>query len=322
MKILFTGGSSFTGSWFIRELARAGHDVTAIFRQPAHAYPDELRRERVAMALEHSRGVFGCNFGDDQFIGLLRSENFDLLCHHGADVTNYKSDDFDVAGAVAANTNNAARVFLTLADNAAGNAAVVLTGSVFENDEGAGSGGLEAFSPYGLSKAQSYQALRFCARRAGLAVGKFVIPNPFGPLEEPRFTAYLMKNWFAGNTAAVNTPAYVRDNIHVSLLSLAYRDFAEQVMEQQGLHKLNPSGYIETQGAFAERFAAAMRERLSMACELDLQTQTDFPEPRERYNTDPIDAGALGWDEAAAWDEIATYYDARLGNNELETTNE
>ena len=32
MKILFTGGSSFTGYWFVRELAAAGHDVTAVFR--------------------------------------------------------------------------------------------------------------------------------------------------------------------------------------------------------------------------------------------------------------------------------------------------
>ena len=35
MKILFTGGSSFTGSWFIRELAAAGHQVTAVFRTAA-----------------------------------------------------------------------------------------------------------------------------------------------------------------------------------------------------------------------------------------------------------------------------------------------
>ena len=33
MKILFTGGSSFTGMWFIRELAAAGHEVTAVFRR-------------------------------------------------------------------------------------------------------------------------------------------------------------------------------------------------------------------------------------------------------------------------------------------------
>ena len=33
MKILFTGGSSFTGSRFIRELAAAGHQVVAIFQR-------------------------------------------------------------------------------------------------------------------------------------------------------------------------------------------------------------------------------------------------------------------------------------------------
>lgn len=35
MKVLFTGASSFTGFWFVRELAAAGHDVTALFRKPA-----------------------------------------------------------------------------------------------------------------------------------------------------------------------------------------------------------------------------------------------------------------------------------------------
>ena len=313
MKILFTGGSSFTGCWFIRELARAGHEVTAIFRQPPAAYPDELRRERVALALEHSHGVFECSFGDDTFMEVLQGDSWDLLCHHAADVTDYKSDRFDVAAAVAANTSNAAEVFSVLADGSGGNAAVLLTGSVFENDEGAGDEELEAFSPYGLSKAQSYQVLRFCARRAGLTVGKFVIPNPFGPLEEPRFTAYLMKNWYAGNTPAVNTPAYVRDNIHVSLLALAYREFAEKLIALDGLQQLNPSGYVETQGEFAERFAAAMRARLGLACELDLHEQTEFAEPHRRYNTDTPDIAGLGWDESAAWDEIADYYAARFG---------
>lgn len=314
MKILFTGSSSFTGCWFIRELARAGHEVTATFRQSPDAYPDELRRARVALALEHSEGVFDCSFGDDTFMDVLRGGSWDLLCHHGADVTDYKSDSFDVAAAVAGNARNAAAVSLALAECSGGNAAMLLTGSVFENDEGAGSGSLEAFSPYGLSKAQSYQVLRFCARRAGLTVGKFVIPNPFGPLEEPRFTAYLMKNWFAGNTPAVNTPAYVRDNIPVSLLALLYRDFAEHIVQHEGLHRTNPSGYVESQGEFAERFAQAMRDRLGLPCQLELLEQTEFSEPRERYNTDQPDVAALSWDESAAWDDVAKYYREKLGS--------
>jgi hypothetical protein len=50
-----------------------------------------------------------------------------------------------------------------------------------------------------------------------------VIANPFGPLEEPRFCAYLVKTWAAGQVPEVRTPLYVRDNIHVSLLAKPMR---------------------------------------------------------------------------------------------------
>jgi len=315
MKILFTGGSSFTGCWFIRELARAGHEVVAIFRRSPDAYPDELRRTRVEIALEHSHGVFDCSFGDDTFMDLLRSQSWDVLCHHAAVVTDYKSEDFDVGAALAENTHNVAAVTDALATGERA-ASLVVTGSVFENDEGAGAEYLPAFSPYGLSKSLTWQVLRYHAGRACLGLGKFVIPNPFGPLEEPRFTAYLMKNWYAGNIPAVNTPTYVRDNIHVSLLAPTYREFVERVVAESGIKKLSPSGYVETQGAFAKRFAAAMRSRLGLACELDLLEQTDFSEPLERYNTDIVDTAKLGWNEAAAWDEIAEFYAARLDQNQ------
>jgi nucleoside-diphosphate-sugar epimerase len=308
MKILFTGGSSFTGCWFIREMARAGHEVVATFQKPPDEYPDELRRRRVSLALEHSRGVFECSFGDARFLELLGDEQWDMLCHHAADVTDYKSESFDIPAALRNNTLNVAAVLEALKARNPGSPPIILTGSVFENDEGAGSQGLPAFSPYGLSKSLTYQVFRYHAARAGLPLGKFVIPNPFGPLEEPRFTAYLVKTWFAGKTAAVNTPDYVRDNIHVSLLAKAYLEFASSIAHEGGIRRMNPSGYVESQGAFALRFAAEMRPRLGLDCAVDLKHQTEFPEPRSRINTDPADGAALDWDETDAWDEIAGYY--------------
>ena len=108
MKILFTGGSSFTGCWFISELAQAGHEVVATFRQRPADYTDALRRQRVEHALEHSTGVFDCSFGDATFVDLVRSGSWDLLCHHAADATNYKSEDFDIEAALASNTSQRA----------------------------------------------------------------------------------------------------------------------------------------------------------------------------------------------------------------------
>ena len=92
-------------------------------------------------------------------------------------------------------------------------------------ERGAGSKPLRAFNAYGLSKGLTAAAAESYADRERFTFEKFVIPNPFGPYEEPRFTSYLMKTWLAGETARVQTPRYVRDNIHVSLLAKAYAAF-------------------------------------------------------------------------------------------------
>jgi hypothetical protein len=140
-----------------------------------------------------------------------------------------------------------------------------------------------------------------------MALGKFVIPNPFGPYEEPRYTSYLMKSWLAGTTPACSNPAYVRDNIPVSLLAKVYARFAAE-LPAAGFTRINPSGYAESQGAFTIRLAQEMRPRLGLPCPVELKKQVDFSEPRVRINTDLPDADALGWDESAAWDDMARYY--------------
>jgi nucleoside-diphosphate-sugar epimerase len=305
MKILFTGGSSFTGFWFIRELASAGHDVTAVFRKRATEYADDVRRQRVDLGSKVCQPVWGCSFGDVKFLNLIEEGGWNLLCHHGADVTNYKSPDFDAVAALRNNTANLAAVLEAL--RTAGCRRLLLTGSVFEGGEGAGSQGLPDFSPYGLSKALTAQMFRYYCGRAGIGLGKFVIPNPIGPYEEPRFTSYLMKNWLAGATPSCSNPSYVRDNIHVSLLAKAYLQFAAE-SPTLGFGRFNPSGYAESQGAFTLRLAQEMRPRIGLPCPVELKKQIDFSEPRVRINTDLLDAESLGWDESAAWDDMARYY--------------
>jgi UDP-glucose 4-epimerase len=306
MKILFTGGSSFTGFWFIQELTAAGHKVTALFRKQAEDYSDGARRQRVMIASRLCRPVHGCSFGDASFLTLVEEGGWDLLCHHAADVSNYRSPDFDAIGAVQNNTRGLPAVLQSL--KSSGCSRILLTGSVFEGGEGAGSQGLPDFSPYGLSKALTAQVFRYYCAQAGLSLGKFVIPNPFGPYEEPRFTTYLMKTWLSGGTPSCSSPAYVRDNIHVSLLAKVYARFAQSLLATPGFTKISPSGYAESQGAFTLRMAQEMRPRLNLPCLVELKRQSDFPEPQVRINTDVPDIDDLGWDESAAWDELAAFY--------------
>ena len=71
---------------------------------------------------------------------------------------------------------------------------------------------------------------------------------------------------------------------------------------------MRPSGYAESQGAFALRLAREMRSRLKRPCDIELKRQAAYDEPRVRINTDPLDGASLGWDEARAWNEMAEYY--------------
>ena len=306
MKVLLTGASSFTGYWFARAFHAGGVHVVAPLRSDAASYAEGARAERVQRLKAVAEIVEAAPFGSDRFLEVANAGGYDMLCHHAARVGDYRSPDFDIPGALAENTANLRAVLKVM--ERSGLRGVVLTGSMFEQNEGAGEPPLIAFSPYGLSKGFTAAVVRHLCREFRLPYGKFVIPTPFGPLEEPRFCAYLIRSWKEGEIARVNTPNYVRDNIHVSLLANAYAKFVGEINAGKGRDKLNPSGYIETQGAFAERFAAAMRPRLGMECALELTKQTDFSEPMMRVNVDSAARYVDNWDEAAAWDNAADGY--------------
>jgi UDP-glucose 4-epimerase len=303
VKILLTGGSSFTGLWFARSLAARGHAVVAALKGRDYS---GLRGRRVAELRRVAEVIEECPFGSQAFLDLARTNSWDLLCQHAAKTGDYRDPEFDVAAAMAENTHNLPTILKAMLDRGLGG--VLITGSIFEQDEGAGNAPLRAFSPYGLSKGLTWHIYRFFSESMDFNLGKFVIPNPFGPFEEPRFCNYLVQSWFKGEVPTVRTPLYVRDNIHVDLMGTAYAAFAEQLPSRRGVTRLNPSFYVESQGAFAARFATEMAPRLGMACPIVLLDQVEFGEPMIRINTDRIDGEAFGWSEKLAWDAEAEFY--------------
>jgi len=298
VKILFTGASSFTGYWIVNALAEDGHEIVAAFRSFYDDYGG-IRRERVARLLNLCTPVFGCPFGQPEFFDRLGGMSFDLICHHASEVANYKSEDFNLVEALDRNTKNFRRALQALKPKG-----VVYTGSIFERVEGASFEQARAFSPYGLSKFFTAEWIRHMAWQENVAFKKFVIPNPFGPFEEERFTSWLIKSWLAGRVPEVKTPRYIRDNIHVSLLAKAYASFV-----LSGRERTAPSGYSGSQGDFTALFASKMAQYLNLECPFTLLPQEDFSEPRVRINSDPVqfDDG----DEEAAWQELAEHYSLR-----------
>ncbi len=306
VNILFTGASSFTGFWFVKSLAAAGHEVVCPVTRELADYTG-ARSRRIELLKPLCILVPNACFGSDNFLKLANEERFDQLCHHAADVTNYKSADFDAQAALKTNTHNLPEVLGVMRDR--GLKAVVLTGTYFEADEGVGNIPLRTFSPYSLSKTLTFDTFKAECQRSGLPLGKFVIPNPFGPFEEPRFTGFLMKHWKEGKLVEVKTPDYVRDNIHVNLLAATYANFSTKMSATtEPLRKINPSGYAEKQGEFAQRVAREVKRRLGWACELELAKQEDFSEPLNRTNTEPAAKLVPEWNESKAWDAFVEFY--------------
>jgi UDP-glucose 4-epimerase len=308
MKILMTGSSSFTGYWFARTLLEKGHQLTLTFTKERSAYSG-LRSERVEL-LQRFPGVncqWNCSFGTDQFLALF-DQKFDIICHHGAFVEDYKSLSFDVGHAVSVNANRCSDFILKAKQT--GVKRIILTGSVFEANEGQGSDPRVAFSPYGLSKTFTWETFRYWAWKHDFSLVKFVIPNPFGPYEEPRFCNYLVQNWAKGIIPSVKTPDYIRDNIHVDLLAGCYAVAVEK--EEKGIRSVNPSGYTGSQKVFTEKFAREIGKRLGIAHEVKFDVQENFDEPLSRINTSPAVDMCSNWKEDKAWDQLADYYKQML----------
>jgi len=308
MKILMTGASSFTGYWFAKTLAARGHQLTLTFTKSRTEYTG-LRGQRVTelVKLPAATCLWNYSFGTDQFLSLL-DQKFDVVCHHGAFVEDYKSFSFDVGRAVAENTNHC-QEFMPRAKQT-GVKKIVLTGSVFEANEGKGSDPLVAFSPYGLSKSFTWETFRYWAWKQDIPLTKFVIPNPFGPYEEPRFCNYLVQNWAKGIIPSVKTPDYIRDNIHVDLLAECYAGAIENRNDQ--ITVVAPSGYTGSQKEFTLNFAKEIGTRLNIMNEVKFDVQENFDEPLARINTSPAVDMCSNWKEEKAWDQLADYYKQML----------
>ena len=317
MRVLMTGASSFTGGWMARRLAEAGAVITAA-RRGCHADDEPRVRERSAAIAKRVRQVDLAPFGSDRFLDLLDKDGpFDVLCLHGATIGDHRNPDFDVIGALRTDTFRIAQVLERFA--ARGGGTVIVTGTVFEADEGRGEAPQGAIGGYGLAKTLTWQVIRHAALDRGLRLGKFVIPHPFGPMEKSGLTSMLAEAWLNGQVPTLSAPHLVRDHLHVDLLARAY---AKLVREAHGasdsstVRHAGPSGHVETVASFVARFARSIGPLLGVPTRWSAAaTSSGCTQPRIRCNAEPAAGLYPEFDEARAFEELAVWYLQRFGSN-------
>lgn len=303
--ILLTGITSFTGFHIAKELAEK-YEVYATLTRKKIDYTG-LKRKRIENLPKKIQLIEETSFGDKKFHDLLSEKPFISLCHHGAEVSNYNSPDFDYLQAVYSNTNNIESVLKLFKEKGGKN--IIITGSVFENYEGYSDKYLEGLNNYGLSKYLSFEIWKHFGLKNDMKLGKFVIPNPFGLYEEERFNSYVINNWLKGNPVALKTPEYIRDNIPVDYLAEKYIEFHESLIHsKETFMKCSPSGYHGTMQDFTRLLASKLTAKKNLDCKIQKTVQEDFSQPITRLNAKESSLLNGSWDEQRFWEEYLTYY--------------
>lgn len=301
MNIVISGATSMSGAFIARELLERNYSVTAVTQTPI-GEQQEVVKNRIKDIQGSIRWFDGAPHGSDALKNALSSAKADTYIFHAHPMEGYKTRNYDLGGAVSAIVSNLHQELKTFAD--AGGTRVIYSGSVFEPNTQLQSSPNVAASIYGISKSMVWETLRLDCQNLGISLDKVTIPNPFGPGEIGRFGNYLVGQWKRSQLPVIQTPAYIRDNIHVRELAVRYADLVK-VSEHGGIN-LRPSGYVESQLTFAKRVSDEFSSRLEENLPIEYLEQLMFTEPRVLIN-DGSTSNNFHELEKQYWDE---YFDS------------
>jgi len=236
------------------------------------------------------------SFGHAPFLELLQ-ENFDVYAHHGAWTNNYRSLDYKLHKAFQNNTHNIKEVMEQLAQQDCKQ--IIVSSSIFEGD----TCNRPPISPHGLAKKLTSETFFFYANLFQQNISRFVIPNPFGPLDNPKLIHYLATEWFNKRTPTLKTPLYIRDNIPVDLLAYSYVYWLQSPKDND--KTFAPSGYVESMKCFAQRVSKELSNRLSIPCPLLFSDQRSFAQPKRLINPTKAQSLCPKWNEQDFWEALS-----------------
>lgn len=303
MRILFTGASSFTGMHFVLSLLEGCNEVWCTFTKDSLLDYDEVKKNRIQKFWTFTHNIMGTQVGDTKFLDAITNGNFDVVCMHAAHGTESFRNGMTWGSAIACSAD--AIDDIVIACKNSGVKDIVLSESYQQGRDGTISS-----NDYRFSKEMTSRMYQYACKKHGVNLRTFVIPNPFGPFENEKFTLSAMRAWSSGKAFKVNEPEVNTDNIHVDLLSQVYREFI--------LYK--DKNYVATQyqGSqwnFALKFAREMKKRLIIdtVLEIDGSRELDTPAASYFFHSDKCElvCGYL-WNEEASWDELAKYYSELL----------
>ena len=292
-KIIISGVSSFSGAHFAFQMLSEGHEVFG-FTRKASDWTAEQEKRINWIQKEFTK----FQIVDPTKINTIPVQEVSAISLHGGAATDYKSITFNIETAVK-NTLEINEFLISHCKNAA----IMQTGTFSEPNESAGEFPRESFNPYSMSKTLIWEELKkkYAGKRK---LAKYVMPNPFGPLESKRFTDYLLKNWAQKLVPEISFPFHVRDNVPIDLLRKHFTVSMNSFLVQDNDRIFHPSKYPETVLAFAERYSREILKRTNIQYDLIIKQNSRYIEPIVRVNSEPCEWTVKNWNETISWDGI------------------
>lgn len=290
-----TGASSFSGAYIAKEFLNQGHEVISISISNYENFP--IKRMRIQELQKLRKKLFTIQI--DEFKNISR-EVYDILVLHGSSMENRKSVNFDVTAAV----DRTVAITKIISRSQIGT--VIHTGTFSEPHESIYDNP-ESLDSYSTSKSIIYDEHKKIFD--GFPVHKYVLPNPFGKMQNENIFTSAMTTWKKGDIFLLQKPWLVRDFVPADLIARDYVKFAKNLhhLPHSYAIKRAPSLYVCTLRGMVEKLAYTARRLSGLTCEITLQDNmmtSDLSEPRIRINRDVVEL--VSWNEEVWWEDYVT----------------
>lgn len=301
LRVAITGASSFTAFWAARAFSAQGARVTALCKRGSLEAYDGLKRKRLELLSSQVDLHFGVKGEDGSMAFWIETHRPDVWIHHHHSMENYKTPSYDMVRADRVGVDPLKEIFASLKKSGA--KGVIFSGSYMEPGEGGTKNPANA-SPFAVSSQRTWEAVQERCREFEFPLGKVVIPNPIGPLEnEDRIVPLLMKNAKAKTPFHVANAESIVDCLPVKTLASVYLESCSDVLRRESRVR-RPSGWVTSVKGLIETVnRELLMKRLNMGlCETLLVTPQ---EPKIAFTN--IATERQRFDMSAFWDEYAKF---------------
>lgn len=246
--VIMSGVSSFTGYWFAKELKEAGVETIGTLTREINEYTG---LERARIELLQARGVVirdQLPTQSKKYLELLDSFDRPTLALHGAPTAATKNADY--VRTISEIYATIPELFFELKQK---KGSVIVTESAYQYLNKSVS------RDYGIAKAVLSEIYTGYAEKLGLDISRFVIGNPFGPLQGGRLASYIMECLSKQHKVELKKPDDIQNNQLIFPLAREYSALAQSNPKLRP-RTLVPIQYVETNRQFLRRLTLGFKE--------------------------------------------------------------